>query len=148
MGKTDVVKTLPEALNGMIRVLMLCFVILTSVICLLNLYNSIHGWIAEQKPYFTMLVSVGMTQRQLRRMLLYEAGHILLGSCMWSVFISVPLIMGIKKCLTDRFGHVSIGFPWFLYLGAAGVTVVVILGFMMYHYHREKDYDLRTVLMV
>lgn len=148
LGKGKRGKTLPEAINSIIRILMLCFVVLTSVICLLNLYNSVHGWIIEQRPYFAMLVSVGMTQSQIRRMLFYEAGHILAVSCLWTAAISTSLILGIKRCLIERFGHVRADFPWQLYLAAVFAAVIVIFGFMLYHYRREKDYELRTVLMV
>ncbi len=148
LGEVKASETLPKAINSIILILLICFILLTSIICLLNLYNSIHGWIVEQKVYFAMLVSVGMTQRQIRRMLLYEAGYILARSCIWTVFIGTPLILGVKKCLINRFGYVQADFPWGIYLMAAVLDVIAIFGFMLYHYTREKNYDLRTVFMV
>lgn len=141
-GEAGAVKTLVDALCSMIRILLVCFVLLTSVICLLNLYNSIHGWIAEQKSHFAMLMSVGATRGQIRKMLLYEACYILVRSCIWAVVIPAPMFVGLRRLLTERFGHVTIAFPWWLYVAAIFITAIVIFGFMMYHYQREKNnYD-------
>ncbi len=142
-ARADRVKTISDTLCSMIRILLLCFVLLTSVICLLNLYNSIHGWIAEQKPHFAMLVSVGATQEQIRRMLMYETLQIFLGSCVSTLLIVTPLILAVRYLLIDQFGAVRIGFPWLVYAAAIFITVIVIFGFMLYHYHREKDYRLQ-----
>lgn len=147
-GETGITQTLANTLCSIIRIMLLCFVLLTSVICLLNLYNSVHGWIAEQKPQFAMLVSVGAAQSQIKKMLVLEVLHIFFRSCIWASLISAPLILGCRKLLTERFGQVRFAFPWWVYAAAFFITAIVILGFMLYHYHREKDYQLRTVLMV
>lgn len=144
----DYTRTYADAIESIIWLMLASFTVLTSVICLLNLYNSVHGWIADQKPYFAMMASIGMTRGQIRRMLVYEAAHILLRSCVWAVFLSAALTEGIKKCIIERFGYVRISFPWEIYLAAIFTGAIVIFGFMLYHYHKEKDYDLRTVLMV
>lgn len=141
-------KNLADSINSIIRILLTGFVLLTSIICLLNLYNSIHGWISEQKHHFAMMVSIGMTQKQIERMLLYEAGYLLVGSSIWSAAISAPIIILLKKCLIGQFGYVRIAFPWWIYVTAVLIAAIVIFAFMLYHYRREKNYDFRAVLMV
>lgn len=141
-------KKFADAINSIICILLTGFVLLTSMICLLNLYNSIHGWISEQKRHFAMMVSVGMTQKQIEKMLFYEAGSLLVRSSIWTVLISTPLILGLKRCVIWRFGYVRIAFPWWIYLTAIFAAAIVIFAFMLYHYRREKNYDFRAVLMV
>lgn len=141
-------KDLADAIIGIIQILLWGFVLLTSVICLLNLYNAIHGWISEQKHHFAMMVSIGMTQKQIEKMLLYEAGYLLVSSSIRAVVISAPVIIFLKKCLIGRFGYVRMAFPWWIFAAAILIAAIVIFAFMLYHYRREKNYEFRAVLMV
>lgn len=141
-------KTISEAINSIVRILLAGFVLLTSVICLLNLYNSIHGWISEQKRHFAMMASIGMTQKQIKKMLFYEAGHLMASSSIRAVVISTPLIIGLKKCIIGRFGYVNFAFPWWIYAAAIFTAAIVIFAFMLYHYRREKSDQMRAVFMV
>lgn len=140
-------KSLADSINSIIRILLLGFVLLTSVICLLNLYNSIHGWISGQKRNFTMMVSIGMTQKQIEKMLFYEALSLLIRSSLLAFCIGTPLLIGLRECLTRQFGHVRIAFPWGTCAAAIFISAIVIFSFMLYHYRREKK-DFRAVLTV
>ncbi|MDQ9757357.1 FtsX-like permease family protein, partial [Acinetobacter baumannii] len=44
----------------------------SSLICFLNLFNSIRGRMEERRGEFAVLKSIGMTNAQIRRMLLQE----------------------------------------------------------------------------
>ena len=80
------------ALYTIIQVLLVCFVALTSVICLLNLYNSISGRMTGRKREFAIMLSVGMTKKQLKRMLLTESLGILLQSLLLTAIASAICI--------------------------------------------------------
>ena len=95
--QTQMGVTMAEAMLGMIRVLLVCFVLLTSVICLMNLYNSIRGYLDERRREFAMLLSVGMTKKQLQKELYHEAALLLVRSLLFCFFLVVLLIWGIRQ---------------------------------------------------
>ena len=120
-------KTLADSMNAMIRILLYCFVILASVICLLSLYNAIRGRILSRRQEFAIMKSVGATKRQMRKMLDYECEAIVLRSILWAVFLATPLILLIREFLVNAFGYVRIVFPWPIYLAAAVITAIIIV---------------------
>ncbi|MBQ1617459.1 MAG: ABC transporter permease, partial [Ruminococcus sp.] len=60
------------AIVSIIRILAYCFTALISMVCLLNLWHSVKGRAVERRREIAMLRSMGMTNRQLRRMLAME----------------------------------------------------------------------------
>ncbi|MDO4297271.1 MAG: ABC transporter permease [Lachnospiraceae bacterium] len=137
-GRPSMSKDFAESINSIIRILLYCFVLLTSVICLLNLYNAIRGRIAGRKREFAVMMSVGMTSRQIEKMLLYECAGILLQSVLCAVVVSTPIVLFLKKELIGLFGYVTVAFPWWIYLAAAGIAVVVVVVLTLSCYRREK----------
>lgn len=94
-----------------------------------------------------MMVSIGMTQKQIEKMLFYEALSLLIRSSLLAFCIGAPLLIGLRECLTRQFGHVRIAFPWGTCAAAIFISAIVIFSFMLYHYRREKK-DFRAVLTV
>ena len=105
-------------------VLLGCFVVLTSVICLLNLFNSIRGWRDESRQEWAVLYSVGMTKGQLRKMLLYECLGIFLRAVLWAGICSGLLYMLIQAGVTKIFGNLRLPFP----IAGAAFSVVLAGG--------------------
>lgn len=136
--RPSVSKDFAESINSIIRILLRCFVLLTSVICLLNLYNSIRGRIAGRKREFAVMMSVGMTTRQIRKMLLYECAGILLRSILWAAAVSVPAILFLRKELVELFGYVEVAFPWQICLAAAGIAAAVVIVLTLSCFGMEK----------
>ena len=131
-------KNLTDAIKGMINVMMVCFVILTSIICVMNLFNSIRGRITERRKEFAVMKSVGMTGKQMKKMLLCESICILMKSVILSALISIPLILGVRYELVRTFGNVLLRPPVTSFMAAAGITVVVVVGMTLYCFSREK----------
>ena len=105
-------------------VLLGCFVVLTSVICLLNLFNSIRGWRDESRQEWAVLYSVGMTKGQLRKMLLYECLGIFLRAVLWAGICSGLLYTLIQAGVTKIFGNLRLPFP----IAGAAFSVVLAGG--------------------
>lgn len=120
-------KTLADSLNAMIRILLYCFALLASMICLLSLFNSIRGRLLGRRQEFAMMKSMGATISQMRKVLNYECQAIVLRSILWSIVIATPLVLFIREFLANIFGHVRILFPWTIYLAAAVMTAVIIV---------------------
>ena len=109
--QTQLVYTMADALLGMIRILLACFVVVTSVICLMNLYNSIRGYFDERRREFAMLLSVGMTRKQLQKELYHEAALLLGRSLVLGLLLAVLLIRGLQLGLIRIFGYLHFSFP-------------------------------------
>lgn len=127
-----------DAMNSAIRILLTCFVILTSVICMLNLYNSVRGRISGKRKEFAILRSMGMTERQMYKMLCMEAGGILLRSVVIAVLVSTPLVVFVDQMIVRLWGDMGIGFPWVVYVLAIGIAAVAVFGMTFLSYRMEK----------
>ena len=134
--QTQMGVTMAEAMLGMIRVLLVCFVLLTSVICLMNLYNSIRGYLDERRREFAMLLSVGMTKKQLQKELYHEAALLLVRSLLFGFFLVVLLIWGIRQGLIRLFGYLQFSFPLGWTLAAVLFTGGAV--FLMITFHLKK----------
>ena len=126
------------AMNSAIRILLTCFVILTSVICMLNLYNSVRGRISGKRKEFAILRSVGMTERQMYKMLSLEAGGIILRSVGIAVLVSTPLILFVDRMIESLWGNMGIGFPWGVYALAGVIAAAAVFGMTFFSYRMEK----------
>lgn len=148
INQEQLTMTLVQAINSIIRIMLVCFVLLTSVICLLNLYNSIRGRIVGKKKEFAILQSVGMTRIQLRKMLLLESSGILLKGILLAILVSTPLIFLVRKMLVNLFGYVEFAFPWAVYLIAIVVATIAVFTITLCCYRFEKTEnileDIRT----
>ncbi len=127
-----------NAINSAIRILLICFVLLTSVICMLNLYNSVRGRISGKRKEFAILRSVGMTERQIRRMLWFEAGGILARSIVIAVVVSTPLVLFVDRMILQLWGEVGVGFPWSVYGLATLLAATAVFGMTLFSYRAEK----------
>ena len=131
-------ESIANALNSIIRILLICFVILTSVICLLNLYNSARGRIAGQKKEYAILRSMGMTDEQLHKMLGFECGSILVRSILISFLVTIVVITGLQMALSRVYGVISLPNPWWIYLVAILIAAVALFAITYVTFKVEK----------
>lgn len=136
--RTDYEATLEEAIIGIVRILLICFVLLTSVICMLNLFNSICGRINGRAKEFAIMESVGMTKKQIEKMLLYESMGIASKSIFYAALVAFPLMYLIQYGIVLVFGPMKVKLPWMLVLVAALLTMSVVIHLTRYCYRREK----------
>lgn len=131
-------KEFAKMLTSIIKIMLFSFVLLTSVICMLNLYNSIRGRIVSAKREFAMLKSIGMTEKQLKKMLLLEGAGVIGKSMLATVFVATPLTFYIKYMLMRLFGYVKVAFPVYIYLIAILIAVVAYFAVTLYCYKAER----------
>ncbi len=132
-------KTIASAINSVIEILLKCFVALTSIICIMNLYNSTKGRITGRRKELAILRSMGMTESQMRKMLLLEAGDLLVRSVIIAVIVATPVIAGISMVLEKMFGKVNLGSPADVYLLAIGITAVALILVTVFTHNKEKS---------
>ena len=111
----------------MIHVFSYGFIILVSLICVCNVFNTISTNIALRRRDIGMLRSVGMQERQLRRMLGLECARYGVRSLLWGLPIGVGAGYGIYRML-DLGSGFPYRFPWMsICIAAAAVFVVVFI---------------------
>jgi putative ABC transport system permease protein len=115
----------------MIHVFSYGFIILVSLICVCNVFNTISTNIALRRRDFGMLRSVGMQERQLRRMLGLECARYGVRSLLWGLPIGVGAGYGIYRLL-DLGSGFPYRFPW-LPISAAVAAVFVIVFITMFY---------------
>ena len=102
----------------------LCAII--GLVGILNFFNAIMTGILSRKREFAVLQSVGMTNRQLKNMLVYEGLFYAVGSIIASLILSVAISPMLGNVMSDMFWFVSYHFtimpviviiPVFLLLG-------------------------------
>ena len=117
-------------------------------LCLLNLYNSIRGRVESRKKEFAIMASVGMTKKQMKKMLLFECIGILGKSMFVTIVIATPVIYGLWKLLISYFGYLSFMFPWVAYLVAMSLSgiVIFIITILCFKHQKTENImdDIRT----
>ncbi|MBQ6868023.1 MAG: FtsX-like permease family protein, partial [Clostridia bacterium] len=132
-------KSISDAITSAIRVLLVCFVVLTSLICMLNLFNSVRGKIAGRKMEFAALRSVGMTDHQFVKMLTLECGAIFAASAIAAIVVATPLIFLVRTVLVNLFGNLSTSIPFGMYLLAIALTAAALFLFTFFSFRAEKN---------
>lgn len=135
-----VLQSVSDSIKYIIKIIAVCFVIFTALICLLNLYNSIRGRAVARKREMAMLQSVGMTAKQRKRMLLYENLGLCVCGMIWAYICAVPITYVIGRVLKAYFGEIRLAFSWQMYVFAILIAVVSLMLISCYCYRvRENE---------
>ena len=112
----------------MIRVFSYGFIILISLICICNVFNTISTNIALRRKDFGMLRSVGMKRREINRMMVFECLQYGLKSLLWGIPLSV-----LGSCLIGRlYIRSAFHLPWSSLCIAAGCIFLTVFISMFY----------------
>ncbi len=142
--RTDNISTseMKDLIQEMIRILMIAFMIFSSLICFLNIYNSISGLMVARRPDFAVLRSVGMTLKQMLKMCRYEMYLIIFRSLVIAVPATFILCAVFKNFIMGRFGTFELNFPMPIVLCTALTAVAAALGIAAACCLRENRSDL------
>ncbi|MBO7336828.1 MAG: ABC transporter permease, partial [Lachnospiraceae bacterium] len=114
-GYTD----LKKAIAKIVKIVTVCFTLLVSVVCMLNLYNSVMGRKIERHKELSVLRTVGTTEKQIGRILTLENLRLLARSLIYSVVISGVFVISLHRIVSWRFGKVLFRLP-------VGITVLIV----------------------
>ena len=112
-------------MNDILRSVINGLTLLISMVSAVNVFNTITANIALRRRDFGMLRSIGMTDRDMNRMMSFEC----LSYGMRSLFIGVPLGLfccGIIYCFDYKLYGEGAGFPWQT-VGIGSVLVFLIV---------------------
>ena len=136
-----------RGLIRMIRIMSFGFIILISLISVTNVFNTISTNIMLRKRDFGMLRSVGMRNRDIYRMMVYEC--LLYGSraLLWGVPISILLSYGCYR-IADIAYVTQFEVPILALLLAAGIIFAVVAITMFYAVSKlRKDNPIDAIRM-
>lgn len=107
------------------------FIVLITLICVANVFNTISTNIALRRRDFGMLRSIGMTAEDIRGMMVHECLIYGLRALMWGLPIGIALSFGIQKVFYGTLGG-KFTFPYGAVLVAAICVFVVVFASMFY----------------
>lgn len=129
------------AIVSIIRILAYCFTAMISIVCLLNLWHSVKGRAGERRREIAMLRSMGMTSRQLRRMLKIEnilmtGTGLLIAAALSSVFMLL-----LNRAITGWIGRMTLPVPYGLIGGivVAACIVMALMTLVCYRYSGKES---------
>lgn len=141
-SSADTAKTMGEAIAAAVDILLACFVALSSVICFLNLANSIGGRMSGRRKELAVLLSAGMTGRQMMRMLMIECFGIFVKAAAAAGGISAVFICGMRYVLSSLFGRLALQIPAGFMLLTAVAAAGAVTGFTVCAFRKEKEKNL------
>lgn len=131
-----------DIIASLIRIVLIVFTVISSSICLLNVYSSVSGLMVSRRKHFCILKSIGSTSGQLVRAELSESIKMLIRS----LFIALPVIgiicFALSRCLISRFGYFTFDFPWLYCLGIVAFISAALLIMTIICVRRENKTDI------
>lgn len=116
-----IAKSVKIAITRIISILAGCFTVLVSVVCLMNLYNSVKSRAVERKRENAVLSSLGMDGRQMRKMFMLENLILLARGLAAAAVIAAACMLFFNKMITGYFGNIRLDIPWLI------IALVVIV---------------------
>ncbi|ATW25165.1 ABC transporter permease [Candidatus Formimonas warabiya] len=105
------------------------FIILISLICIANIFNTVTTNIALRRREFAMLRSVGMTPKSFNRMIRFESVFYGLKALLYGFPVSLAVMLLLHHMQAGVF-DVGFSLPWASY-GVAVILIFVIVGVTM-----------------
>ena len=107
------------------------FIILISLICTTNIFNTVNSNISLRRKEFAMLRSVGMTPGSFNRMIRFESIFYGLKALLYGIPISIAIALLLYRIQSDVF-DTGFSLPWASY-AAAIVLIFAIVSMTMYY---------------
>ena len=130
-------------LRIMVDVFSYGFIVLISLICVCNIFNTISTNIALRRRDFGMLRSVGMENRALRRMLKLECLRYGCIASLWGLPLGIAADYGIYR-LTLSISNQAYHLPWVpigIVLGCAFSIVFASMGYSLSRLKQDNPID-------
>ena len=121
----------------MIQVFSYGFIVLISLICICNVFNTISTNIALRRKDFGMLRSVGMKNREINRMMAFECMQYGLKSLLWGIPLSVAVSFLIGQIGSLRY-DAAFSVPVSAIVIAASCIFLTVFITMLYAVSRLK----------
>lgn len=129
----------------LISVFVYGFIILISLICVANIVNTISTSIALRKREFSMLKSVGMTDKAFRKMIAYESAFYGIKAVIFGLPVGTAIMLIIRFFISNSY-EMDFGIPWMAYVISVVGTFAVIGVTMLYSSRKIKKANIIEAL--
>ena len=126
-----------QNLSTFLGVFVYGFIILISLICIANIFNTVSTNIGLRRRELAMLRSVGMTPKGFNRMMRFESIFYGLKGLLWGLPISLLIDLLLYRMQLNMLGG-TFQMPWVSYGFAIFMILVIVLASMAYSTHRIK----------
>ena len=113
-----------EAVFALVRFLSLGFLGIVGIIILADVFNTISTSISLRRQEFAMLSSVGMSKRELRRLMDYEC--LIYG--VKGLLYGLPVAFGLVRLMYEQ---LKAGYTFGFYIPVYGIVAAVLLAFVI-----------------
>lgn len=121
------------------------FIILISLICIANIFNTVSTNIGLRRREFAMLRSVGMTPPGFNRMMRFESIFYGLKGLLYGLPISFAIGLLLHRMQINVLGG-SFQIPWISYGFAVLMIIVIVFSTMLYSTHRIRKENIIDAL--
>ncbi len=123
---------------GLIRLLVALFSIITMLIALANVFNTLTNSIILRTREFAMLRSIGMGDAAFRRMMLYECASYALRGLVFGLALALGVSWLMRRSMSGSFAGLALAMPLPYVLAAVAGTAVVLLVSAIYALRRSN----------
>lgn len=120
------------------QLFVLCFSVITALIAVANVFNTLANSIILRTREFAVLRSTGMGNRAVARMLAYECASYAVRGLVIGLAVAIAVAYLLYQVTAQSFAGLAFTLPW-SYLGAAVAVVLVVLALSVaYALHRAR----------
>lgn len=120
------------------QLFVLCFSVITTLIAVANVFNTLANSIILRTREFAVLRSTGMGNRAFARMLAYECASYAVRGLVIGLAVAIAVAYALYMATTQAFAGLAFTLPW-LYIGAAVAVVLAVLALSVaYALHRAR----------
>jgi putative ABC transport system permease protein len=123
---------------ALIRLLAGLFSIITMLIALANVFNTLTNSIVLRTREFAMLRSIGMGDAAFRRMMLYECASYALRGLVFGLALALGVSWLMMRTMSSSFAGLALAMPLPYVLAAVAGTAVVLLASAVYALRRSN----------
>lgn len=113
------------------------FIVLMTLVCAANIFNTISTGITLRRREFATLRSIGMTKKSFNKMIMYESSFYGMKALLYGLPISILIILFMWYNFTDAFDGINI-IPWTGIIIAAVAVFAVTGSSMLYSSSKIK----------
>lgn len=134
-----------DTMYSVINLFVYAFILLITCICVTNVFNTLTSSLALRASENATLLSIGMTRKQFRRMISFEALFYAIKSSIYGILLALPLCLLIYNTIGVKFS-----FEFYLPLAHVliGVFILILLTIIIMRYHmslNKKESMIETI---
>ena len=134
-----------DTMYSVINLFVYAFILLIACICVTNVFNTLTSSLALRASENATLLSIGMTKKQFRRMISFEALFYAIKSSIYGILLALPLCLLIYNTIGVKFS-----FDFYLPIAhiAIGVFILILLTLIIMRYHmslNKKESMIETI---